>query len=175
MYLVSIYFDEKTEMWIEKYIEDVAKKSGNTFMLDNNVPPHITIAAFETDKVEEVIKAMERGKNSINSGSITWASVATFLPSVIYFAPVLNEYLYRLSANVNSIIVNVEGVKLSDKYIPFNWIPHTTIGKKLSKDEMKIAFDVLQNSFGMFNGRAVSIGIAKTNPYEDIFSQKLGE
>ena len=174
MYLVSIYFDEKTEKWIEKYIEDVAKKSGNTFMIDNNVPPHITIAAFETDKVEDVIRALESGKNSIGSGSITWASVATFLPSVIYFAPVLNEYLHELSVNVNSIIGSVEGVKLSDKYMPFNWIPHTTIGKKLSKEEMKIAFDVLQNSFGMFSGRVVKIGVAKTNPYEDIFSQELG-
>ena len=58
--------------------------------------------------------------------------------------------------------------------MPFNWIPHTTIGKKLSKEEMKIAFDVLQNSFGMFSGRVVKIGVAKTNPYEDIFSQELG-
>ncbi len=175
MYLVSIYFDERTEKWIRKYISDVAKKTNNTFMVDNNVPPHITIAAFETDKVDDVISKMESVKNCIKSGSITWASVATFLPSVIYFAPIMNEYLHGLSVNVNNVISSVDGVKLSDKYQPFNWIPHTTIGKKLAKEEMKIAFEVLQNSFGMFDGRVVKIGVAKTNPYEEIFNWELSE
>ncbi|MBP3340008.1 MAG: 2'-5' RNA ligase family protein [Lachnospiraceae bacterium] len=175
MYLVSIYFDEKTEKWIRKYISDVAKKTNNTFMVNNNVPPHITIAAFETDKVDDVISKMESVKNGIKSGSITWASVATFLPSVIYLAPILNEYLHGLSVNVNNVISSVDGVKLSDKYQPFNWIPHTTIGKKLAKEEMKIAFEVLQNSFGMFDGRVVKIGVAKTNPYEEIFNWELRE
>ena len=55
MYLISIYFDEKTENWIKKYIENVAVKTGNGFMLDNKVPPHITIASFVTDKIDEVI------------------------------------------------------------------------------------------------------------------------
>jgi len=175
MYLVSIYFDDKTEKWIEKYIKDVAKKSGNTFMVDNKVPPHITIAAIETDRIEDVVSKMDRESSSLEIGSVTFASVATFLPSVIYLAPVLNEYLHQLSTKVNSIIGSVSGVELSDKYMPFSWLPHVTIGKKLSKEEMRIAFEVLQNSFGVFDGKVVRIGIAKTNPYVDIFSQRLGE
>lgn len=48
MYLISIYFDDKTNNRIQQAINQVAKKSGNTFMLDAEVPPHITVSAFET-------------------------------------------------------------------------------------------------------------------------------
>ena len=48
MYLISIYFDKKTEIRIQSYINDVANVSGNSFMIDNHVPPHITVSAFET-------------------------------------------------------------------------------------------------------------------------------
>ena len=39
MYLVSLYFDEKTNRRLKNYIEQVADKTGNTFMVDRNVPP----------------------------------------------------------------------------------------------------------------------------------------
>lgn len=40
MYYISIYFDQKTTARLQDYINLAAKKSGNTFMSDQNVPPH---------------------------------------------------------------------------------------------------------------------------------------
>ena len=48
MYLVSVYFDDETNKRIQRYINAVAEKTRNTFMTDGNVPPHITVSAFET-------------------------------------------------------------------------------------------------------------------------------
>ena len=39
MYLVSIYFDENTNKKLQQYINKVAEQTGNTFMLDEKVPP----------------------------------------------------------------------------------------------------------------------------------------
>lgn len=89
MYLISIYFDEKTTKRIQGYIDNIAKKTGNTFMTNGNVLPHITV------------------------------------------------------------------------------------GKKLSTEEMKIAFNVMQNQFGAFEGKVTKIGLAKTNPYYDIITYEL--
>ena len=55
MYLVSIYFDEKTTSRMQGYITQVAKRSGNPFMIEKNVPPHLTISAFETRSEDQVI------------------------------------------------------------------------------------------------------------------------
>ncbi|MBQ3583444.1 MAG: 2'-5' RNA ligase family protein [Lachnospiraceae bacterium] len=168
MYLISIYFDDKTNDRIQQFIHQVAKKSGNTFMLDGNVPPHITISAFESRQEAKVIQILEQVAAELKTGTIQWAAVGMFLPYVIYLAPVLNEYLHTLSQNIFDSLSVVEDIKIRPCYQPFSWIPHTTIGKKLSKEEMKIAFDVLQNQFGTFQGMVTKIGLAKTNPYEEL-------
>lgn len=173
MYLVSIYFDDKTNKRIQKYINQVAEKTGNTFMIEGNVPPHITISAFETQQEEDVLGTLEEVVKKLSSSQLTWASVGQLFPYVIYVAPVLNEYLHEISVEICNALSQVEGVKISPYYQPFQWLPHTTIGKTLSKEQMKIAFEVMQNSFQVFRGKVVKIGLAKPNPHRDIASWEL--
>ena len=173
MYLISIYFDEKTNRRIQQYINKVAECTGNTFMLDGSVPPHITISAFETQNEKAVIEALERAVARLRQGTLEWVSVGEFFPYVIFLIPVLNEYLHEMSVIVNDELSNTNGIKISPYYRPFQWLPHTTIAKKLSKEEMQIAFEVLQNSFGMFEGEVVKIGLAKPNPHRDIATWEL--
>lgn len=173
MYLLSIYFDEKTTNRIQQYINRVAEKSGNPFMIDGNVPPHITISAFETRNEQEVIRRLENKVKELKSGTLTWVSVGVFLPYVIYLAPVLNEYLHQLSRDVYECISELSDVSISPFYRPFQWQPHTTIGKKLSKREMEDAFKALQDQFSVFQGRVVRIGLARTNPYQDLICFQL--
>lgn len=47
MYLISAYFDENTTKALQRYITSIAKNSGNKFMLENHVPPHLTVAAIQ--------------------------------------------------------------------------------------------------------------------------------
>ena len=68
MYLVSIYFDEKTTSRIQGYITQVAKRSGNPFMIEKNVPPHLTISAFETRSEDQVISLFEETRDMFQSG-----------------------------------------------------------------------------------------------------------
>lgn len=174
MYLVSIYFDEKTDHRIRQLIKAVAKESGNTYMLDANVPPHITISGFETRREGEVIEQLGQALSGQGQGTLTWAGVGAFFPNVIYIEPVLNEYLHKLSVTVHESIIHIEETQIRKCYQPFQWLPHTTIGKKLSEEEMIKAFIALQKVFGMFEGKVIRIGLAKTNPYQDIASWDLG-
>lgn len=168
MYLVSVYFDEETQKIINRHIKTVAERTGNMYMLECNVPPHITISAFETNQEECVMERLEACMEQVKRGMIQWASVGAFFPHVIYMTPVLNEYLHQLSVTIFDTIKDVEGVSIRNCYKPLQWLPHTTIAKKLSKEQMQTAFATLQESFGMFKGEVVQIGLAKTNPYEDI-------
>ena len=175
MYLVSIYFDEKTNKRIQQYINDIARITGNTYMLDGNVPPHITVASFETDREAEAVAMLEAVAKELGSGKIRWVSVGTFLPYVMYLAPVLNQYLHALSSGINEKLNTMDGVKISRFYQPFQWMPHTTIGKKLSGEELRQAFEVMQNQFGPFEGNVMQIGLAKTNPYRDVAVIELND
>ena len=173
MYLISIYFEEKTNRRIQQYIDKVAEKTGNMFMLNGQVPPHITISAFETQNEQAVIEVLDSLAHNLKKGNLTWASVGQFFPYVIYMTPVLNAYLHEMTESIYNTLSVIEGVQVNAHYRPFQWLPHTTIAKKLSKDEMRIAFEVLQDSFGMFEGEVVRIGLAKPNPHRDIATWEL--
>ncbi len=175
MYLVSLYFDEKTNKIIQSYIDKVAEKTGNTFMIDGKVPPHITISAFETKQEEQVIEYLNGFVEKMESKPLQWVSVGSFLPYVIYIAPVLNEYLHGFVETIYDAVKSVPETKMSPYYKPFGWLPHTTIGKKLSKEEMQIAFDMMQSQFQVFSGNVVRVGLAKTNPYQEIKNWELNK
>ncbi len=75
MYLISIYFDDTTNKKIQRYIDIVAERTGNRFMTDGKVPPHMTISAFET-RDEKKVQELLRGKFAdLPQGEITWCSI----------------------------------------------------------------------------------------------------
>lgn len=173
MYLISIYFDELTENKIKSYMRQIAKYSGNTAMLDGNVPPHITIAAFQTESEAKAKEIFRNASKKVGPGAVQWVSVGSFLPNVIYIAPVLNEYLHQLSVIYNNEVSLHKDIQLDKRYQPFGWFPHTTLAKRLSKEQLQKAFEVMQNQFGTFEGHTVKVGLAKTNPYRDIEAFEL--
>ena len=175
MYLISIYFDEKTNETIQNYIDKVAEMTGNFYMKDMKVPPHMTIVALEARNEDRVREAFERTVKRLSAGKVQWMSVGAFLPYVLFVTPVLNTYLHELSSILFDELSSVEDVKISSYYRPFSWQPHTTVGKKLTSQEMKIAFEVLQERFVPFEGSVVKIGLAKPNPYKDIATYVLKE
>ena len=168
MYLISIYFDKDTEKRINSMMQHVADATGNTFMQDNQVPAHITVAAVETRNETALMEQMEALIKQLSTGEIKFVSVGSFATKVLYLQPVLNEYLHTLSEVVKKELEGLEDTILSPYYQPFNWLPHTTIAKQLTKEQMQQAFSVLQNEFVPMEGKVVRIGVAKTNPHRDI-------
>lgn len=173
MYLISIYFDEKTESKIRSYMKQIAKHTGNTCMIDGSVPPHITIAGFKTDSEETAKELFLNISKTIPSKGIRWVSLGAFLPGVLYITPILNEYLHQLSEIYNNEEKKYKGLQIDLRYLPFQWFPHTTLAKHLTVQQMRKAFEIMQNQFAPFEGTAVKIGLAKTNPYEDLLTIDL--
>ena len=168
MYLISVYFDEKTDQCIRMYMKLIAKHTGNAKMLEGNVPPHITIAAFGASSEEEAKDIFLNVSQNISSGTVQWVSIGTFFPGVIYAAPVLNEYLQGLSEIYSNELMKRENLTIEKRYQPFCWFPHTTLGKHLNKEQLISAFSIMQNHFGPFSGKVTKIGLAKTNPYTNL-------
>ena len=137
-------------------------------MLDNHVPPHITVAAVETKQKDLLLARVEELVKQIASGDIQFVSVGTFSSQVIFVQPVLSEYLHGLVEKFTQEVGEIEETICSTYYQPFHWLPHCTIAKQLSKEQMQQAFEVMQKQFTPLNGKVVRIGVAKTNPHRDI-------
>ena len=55
------------------------------------------------------------------------------------------------------------------------WLPHITLGKKLSKEQMQEAFAVMQEQFVPMEVTVSEIGLAKTNPHQDLVRIELND
>lgn len=168
MYLISLYFDEETEALLQKHIERVAAKTGNTYMLDNRIPPHITIASCGCGREDMLAAEMERVVKTWRQGAVEWVAVGSFKPHVLFFAPVLNSYLHELCVSANALLSELCGERSFGYYQPFRWFPHVTIARTLSEEQMRKGFQVLQANFQPFSGRAVEVGLAGSHPHQDI-------
>ena len=168
MYLISLYFDDDTNSKMKKLINCVAEETGNTFMIDNNIPPHITLQAFDTRNEEMAIKLFEENVKTIVDGKVFFASIGVLKKQVIYLEPVLNEYLHNLSMETYKIFESIPDIKFSPYYKPFGWIPHLSVGKHLDEIQLKYAFEILLERFSPFKANVTRIGIAKTNPHTDL-------
>ena len=170
MYLISLYFDTDTEEKIKTYMKETVKRTGNDAMIAGNVPPHVTISAFHSYKEETALEIFRSVTTKVSAGRFYCASIGTFLPSVVFASPVINEYLQGAITTIYKEVICKEGVAADERYRPFCWMPHITIGKNLTKEQMQKAFAALQNQFAPFEGKVVKIGLAKTNPYTDLES-----
>ena len=109
----------------------------------------------------------------MKQGPLQWVSVGTFLPGVIFLQSVLNEYLQGLMEQVHACVQGVPQSIIKPCYKPFSWLPHSTVGKKLTSEQLTEAFVVLQKEFKVFEGQVVRIGLAKMNPHREIASWEL--
>ena len=172
MYLISVYFDDKSNKIISNYINKIAQKTGNTFMTDNHVPPHLTIMSVEAREEKKLTEVMEQLERSLTKGQV---SVGVLLPYVLYAAPVLNLYLEDMIEQVHDMVKHIPEVRMSRYYQPMQWIPHITLGKKLSKEQMQEAFSVMQELFAPMEVTVAEIGLAKTNPHQDLIRVELND
>ena len=173
MYLISAYFDEKAQKTMERYMRRIAEKSGNSFMTDNHVPPHLTISSVEARSGELLIPYVEKLRGQLLQGDVQFVSVGMLLPYVLYLTPVLNRYLQDLSQKIFEAVSGIPEVSVSRFYQPMQWLPHATLGKTLTKEQMRTAFEVMQEEFAPFDADVVKLGLAKTNPHEDLWTLAL--
>ena len=69
------YFDEKTNRILQRYIDRIAEKSGNYFMIENKVPPHMTIASIEARNVDVLKPAFEDLNGKLCAGNMKVVSI----------------------------------------------------------------------------------------------------
>jgi len=178
-YLISLYFDDNTNKQIYGYMEKVAAVTGNDYMLANHVPPHITVSSFEVhgnvenDFIKQLQDMISMALQDIAVGDVQWVGSGAFMNSVLYMTPVLNAYLQDVMERIYDAVADCPNVEVSKFYRPFQWLPHTTIGKKLAPEELNKGFAAVQGDFHILQGKIIRIGLAKASPYEEIAEWKL--
>jgi len=167
-YAFILCFDNDVESKFQNIIELIAESGISNYVTDTKIPPHISIAAFTTDNVDPIISKLDGHISDFKPGNIVWPSLGMFVPNVLFFAPVLNEYLLNACININRLIEPLSTVGERGMYLPYNWIPHTTLASKLDNDGLKKAIDITVKRFSFVAGKSNRLILVKSDPYEEI-------
>ena len=84
-YAVSLHFSQKVNDIVISTLQAIADKTGNRFMIENKIPPHITIGAFHAAKEEEakLLQLVEDFARDQKAGSVQFSEVGDFNGNVL--------------------------------------------------------------------------------------------
>lgn len=170
-YSAMIYFDKKTQKKILNYIKRLNDYSNNNVMLDYNIPPHITLAMWNSessfkDEIEYFAKSMSSFNVMFNSLGIFNSDEEI---AHIFLAPVKNSALTNLQNELYKYIKLKDNEDFDIVYKDNDfWVPHATIGYQVNPK--KISHAVKKCSDITFPQTAVveKIAVASCCPFNEI-------
>ena len=165
-YAVVLYFDEETELYFNRISSAIEGSDISNYK--PKVFPHITIADFHTEKISTIISAIEHNISIFEAGDVTWASLGSFVPSVLFAAPVFNEYLLNSCTSINNLIKPFAPHCGYGHYLPFQWVPHTTLASRLDSDSLRNAFNAASQIFTTTTGKCTKLSIVQCSPIKEI-------
>ena len=162
-YAAVLYFDNTSERIIQDYITLAAQLTDNRYMLDHSIPPHITVAGFDTNASTPVMNALASISRRLSAGAIQFESVASFELKVIYIKPASNDYLLDIASQVRNQLSGI--VKMDPLYMPPMWVPHAALAVQLSQNAYNAAMPNITQRFTPFSGQAERLALVRCNPY----------
>ncbi len=182
-YAITLYFDKATTAQIQTLTRDLAVITKNEYMIENSVPPHLTLGMFHADDSElEKLKSLfgafvdtVKNEASQNDFPVSFAGQDNFLDKVIFLKPTedcrsllahLNELLHKL------FLLHFEPAD-NRNYLPGNWVPHVALAVKLNHQAFEKGMEFLNKEQKTISGLCVQIGLARCNPYTPVLDFSL--
>jgi 2'-5' RNA ligase len=145
-------FDEETSKGI-KEIYHTINEAGIIGKQTPNLPHHITLASFDTSRVDEIKELLQEVCARTKSFDLSFNHIGLFGLKVLFLAPDVNYELLELHKELDR-----EGVKNSQ-----GWTAHTTI----LIDEPEIiqkALPLVTENFKQLNSRVESVSLYEFFP-----------
>ena len=173
-YAITLYFDSRTNELILDAMREIATATGNNYMLDNSVPPHLSLGLFhaEEEKAGEMVKLFEQFAEVLKSEdsnlSLNFNGPNNFADKVIYLSVSRDEPLMKLNRDLHQLFLPHFEAGDNRNYLPENWVPHIALAVKLSGSQFEKGFDVAKNFPLPKSAKITSATLARCNPYNEI-------
>ena len=136
-YAVSLHFSQEVNKIITSSVYSIAKTTGNRFIIENKIPPHMTIGAFHSTKKNEPKLLQLVGEFSKNqkSGIIQFSEIGNFNNKVLFLKPEKDQFLSEINKKLHELILPKFEKGENGYYTPENWVPHTTLATRLNQKQ----------------------------------------
>jgi len=167
-YAVVLYFDVNTNDTIGKIITRTAALSGNNYMLDINIPPHVTLGCFFSDEQNALYERVGIFAKDIKPFDVTFNAIKAFEPHVLFVSPVKDEYLTRSNILLHELLLSNYEPAENANYLPDRWMPHCSLAVRLDEEQFAKAKAIESEIELPFTARVSKIALAKCNPYTEV-------
>ena len=174
-YAIVLYFDDTTNKIIGNMIERAAVLSANNYMLDINIPPHVTLGCFFSDEQANLLERVASFAKIVTPFEMTFNTIGAFEPYVLFVSPIKDGHLAELNNSLHELLLENYEPAENANYLPDRWQPHCSLAVRLNKEQFAKAKAIETEIELPFTARVTKIALAKCNPYNEVVIWGISE
>ena len=169
-YAVSLHFTPDVNEIITSAVKAIAEVTGNNFIIENKIPPHVTIGAFHASKKEEakLIQLVEEFSKSQKAGDVRFTEIGNFNGKVLFLKPEKDGFLAQINADLHTVLLPEFEKAENGYYMPEIWFPHTTLATRLNQSQFVKALNVTKSIKLPLETEINEIAIYQCSPFAEL-------
>ena len=174
-YAVSLHFTPDVNEIISSTVKSIAEVTGNSFIIENKIPPHVTIGAFHAAKEDEekLIQMVEDFAKSQKAGIIHFDEIGNFNGKVLFLKPEKDGFLAQMNAELHTILLPEFEKAENGYYLPEIWFPHTTLATRLNQSQFEKAAKIVGSIELPLATEINEIAVYQCSPFAELKRYKL--
>lgn len=173
-YSISLFFNKKSQDYISQLIEEISCNINSSYFKDRNIPPHITVGMFKSDRnnLDLLVKKVSYFEKSFTPFELNIESYDTFRNKLIFLKPdepgcnqlkLINRKLYDLLSGDFEPACN-------GLYIPDMFFPHLSLASGVTKTELNKLEPFFSNLPYGFKLNIEKFSLAQVHPYKVVIN-----
>lgn len=173
-YAVLIYFDHASEQAVRKIQTEISRTSGNTFLIDNKIYPHVTLSIFSKDDYQDLALDLASFTDQLCDIKLSLTSIGIFnsTPAVLNLLPVVTDDLTGIHKKLHDLLSS-RITSFNPYYERENWVPHCALAVNVAPGELTGAVETACSLFTPITCSAYSLALVECSPYREIMYWKI--
>lgn len=169
-YAISLQFPQNVNQMISLAVKSIAVATGNTFIIEKNIPPHITLGAFHALKNDEskLILMVEEFSKKQKASIIQFKEIENFKKKVLFLKPKKNAFLSQINSELHLLMLSEFEKAENGYYLPKVWLPHTTLATRLNKSQFEKALEIAEKIRLPLETCASEIVVYQCSPFKEL-------
>ena len=166
-YAVSLHFSQEVNEIIISTLHAIADETGTSFMIENKIPPHITIGAFHAAREEEakLLQLVEEFARDQKAGSVQFSEVNG---KVLFLKPEKNNFLSDINKELHTLLLPDFEKAENGYYLPDIWFPHTTLATRLNQSQFSAAKEIAKKISLPLEAAIEELAVYQCSPFLEL-------
>ncbi len=175
-YAISLHFPQDVNKIIISTVKAIAEITGNSFIIEKKIPPHITIGAFHAAKEEEprLLQLVEEFTTWQQTVIVKFTGIGNFQKKVLFLKPEKNSFLEKINSELHSFLQGDFEKAENGLYLPEMWFPHTTLATRLNQSQFSKALEIANRITLPLEAGVTELSVYQCSPFSELKKFKLG-